>query len=150
MPPRQLVAVVAILAAVTVAGCGDDTDEESVSERLGSMFARECEDDGGIYDGVEPASPIVLGDLGERHGSAFKDVIDNRALDANLIGCSAAGGGLMHFTLTSQRATERATVAYRGGPICRYGRDIFDSSYVNAAASQVARFCEELGGRVVH
>lgn len=150
MRPRRLVAIVAALAALMVASCGDEEDEESVAERLGSMFAPECEDDGGIYEGVEPAWPRILADLGEHHGAAFKAVIDSRALEANVIGCSAAGGGLMHFTLTSQRAAERATAAYRGGPICRFGRDIFDSSYVNGAASQVARFCEELGGRVIH
>jgi hypothetical protein len=150
MAPHRLAAVLSILAALTVAGCGGDGDEKkSVSERLATMFQPECEEDGGIYDGVVPASPIVLADLARRHGSEFKAVIDKRALEANLIGCSVAGGGLMHFLLTSRQAASRASAAYSGGAVCRYGRDIFDSDYVNGADDQVVRFCKELGGRVI-
>jgi hypothetical protein len=141
------VVVAAVVAWLVFDSNGDD--EQSVAEQLGALFKPECEEGGGIYAGIAPASPIALADLAKWHGRRFKTVIDHRALEANVIGCDAAGGGPMVFELTNPRAAERAAKAYRGRPVCVVGKSLFDDDFVDNARDQLARFCQQVDGRLV-
>jgi hypothetical protein len=125
-----------------------DDDEQSVPEQLGELFKPECEEGGsnGTYSGIDPASPRIIGFLDKWQGAAFQAVVEKRALEASVMGCEAAGGGIMYFAFTSRRAAERAAGEHRDGSVCLLGRGLFDDDF---AEDQLIRFCEQLDGEVV-